>query len=171
MPPEMPEELARLQEEERRRRGQGGGDSGESVGALDAVADSSTGNGWCDSGGCDVPHSSGCDIPDSSGCDSSGADSSGCDCDVPSCDCLLFFRLSALLGLVALLVPARDGGLVAGLVRLYRRRLTRFTPACPSSPSCSAYALDAIERLGPRRGLRAAAARVRSCGRATRTAA
>ena len=163
MQPEMPEELARQQREEQRRRAQeGAADSGESLGAADAVADSASGNGWCDSAGCDVPDSSGCD---SSSGDS--GDSSGCDCDVPGCDCLLFFRLSALLGLVALLVPARDGGLVAGLVRLYRRRLTRFTPTCPSTPSCSAYALDAIERLGPRRGLRAAAARVRSCGRAT----
>lgn len=27
-------------------------------------------------------------------------------------------------------------------VRLYRRFLTRYTPACNLSPSCSAYALD-----------------------------
>jgi putative component of membrane protein insertase Oxa1/YidC/SpoIIIJ protein YidD len=76
-----------------------------------------------------------------------------CDgCDVPGCD-----------------VPEGTGGLVASLVELavrgYRRWLTRFTPACPSEPSCSAYALAAVTTLGPRRGLRAAARRVRSCGR------
>lgn len=163
MQPEMPEEFARQQAEEQRRRAQeGGGDSGESLGALDAVTDSSSGNGWCDSAGCDGPDSSGCD----SGGSGDSGDSGGCDSG--GCDCLLFFRLSALLAFVALLVPARDAGLVAALVRLYRRRLTRFTPVCPSTPSCSAYALDAVERLGPRRGLRAAAARVRTCGRPTR---
>ena len=54
--------------------------------------------------------------------------------------------------MVALVVPAGTGGLVASLVELairgYRRWLTRFTPACPSEPSCSAYALAAVTTLG-----------------------
>ena len=66
-------------------------------------------------------------------------------------------------------VPAGTGGIVTSLIELairgYRRWLTRFTPTCPSEPSCSAYALAAVTTLGPRGGLRAAARRVRSCGR------
>ena len=92
-------------------------------------------------------------------------------CDLPDCDCggCDLLRVSSLLAVVALVVPAGTGGLVASLVELairgYRRWLTRFTPACPSEPSCSAYALAAVTTLGARRGLRAAARRVRSCGR------
>lgn len=94
---------------------------------------------------------------------SGGCDVSGCDgCDSGGCSLL---RLSALLTVAAVLVPARDGGLVARLVRIYRRHLTRLTPSCPSTPSCSAYALEALESLGPRRGLAAAGRRVRACGR------
>jgi putative component of membrane protein insertase Oxa1/YidC/SpoIIIJ protein YidD len=33
------------------------------------------------------------------------------------------------------------------------------------APSCSAYALHVVRRLGARRGLTAAAARVRACGK------
>ena len=92
-----------------------------------------------------------------------------CDgCDFPGCDLL---RVSSLLAVVALVVPAGTGGLAASLIELairgYRRWLTRFTPACPSEPSCSAYALTAVRTSGARRGLRAAARRVRGCGRPT----
>ena len=113
---------------------------------TDAAAEST---GWCD--WCDVPSCDGCDVPD---------------CDCGGCDLL---RVSSLLALVALVAPASTGGLVATVIELairgYRRWLTRFTPACPSEPSCSAYALTAVTTLGARRGLRAAARRVRSCGR------
>jgi hypothetical protein len=127
-------------EEERRRRQEQAGQSDDP--ATDAAA---SGVGWCD--GCDVPD---CDLlPD---CDCGG-------CDFP------LLRVSTLLALVALVVPARTGGLVEVLIRGYRRWLTRFTPACPSHPSCSAYALGAVQTLGARRGLRAAARRVRACGR------
>ena len=34
-------------------------------------------------------------------------------------------------------------------IRGYRRWLTRFTPACPSEPSCSAYALTAVTNSAP----------------------
>ncbi|MCX6465307.1 MAG: membrane protein insertion efficiency factor YidD [Pseudonocardiales bacterium] len=73
-------------------------------------------------------------------------------------------RLSTLLSIAAMLLPHQAGPAVAAAVRFYRRRLTRFTPACPGTPSCSAYALAAVEHLGARRGLRAAADRLRSCG-------
>lgn len=59
------------------------------------------------------------------------------DCDVPDCDCggCDLLRLSTVLALVAFVVPAGAGGLMAALIRLYQRSLTRFTPACPSTPS------------------------------------
>ena len=100
-------------------------------------------------------------------------DGSWCDfldlCDGCSgCD-LLLVRVSTLLFLAAAVLPgAGTGPLVRAAIRFYRRRLTRFTPACPSTPSCSAYALTAVEELGPRRGLAAAARRVRACGPAPR---
>lgn len=90
----------------------------------------------------------------------------GCDgCDLP-CDLLLFLRLSTMLLAIAVLVPRRSGGrLIVAAIRFYRRRLTRFTPRCPGTPSCSAFALQAIAAVGPRYGLVAAAARIRNCGR------
>lgn len=134
-----------LEEEERRRRQEQGVDAGDA--GTEAAADNS---GWCD--GCDVPGCDGCDGPD---CDCGG-------CDFP------LLRVSTLLALVALVVPVGTGGLVAALIELlirgYRRWLTRFTPSCPSEPSCSAYALAAVQALGARRGLRAAAHHVRACG-------
>jgi putative component of membrane protein insertase Oxa1/YidC/SpoIIIJ protein YidD len=132
-----------LAEEERRRRQEQGVDAGD-AGTEAAAANS----GWCD--GCDVPSCDGCDVPD---CDCGG-------CDFP------LLRVSTLLALVALVAPVGTGGtaLVELLIRGYRRWLTRFTPPCPSEPSCSAYALDAVQTLGARRGLRAAARHVRACG-------
>jgi putative component of membrane protein insertase Oxa1/YidC/SpoIIIJ protein YidD len=84
-----------------------------------------------------------------------------------ACDCGGFplLKLSLLLTVAALLLPASAARPVGGLIRAYQRVLTRFTPACPSSPSCSAYALATVQRLGARRGLAAAAARVRACGK------
>ena len=100
----------------------------------------------------------------------SGSDSNcdvGCDsCDGPDCGCdvLLFVRLSTVLLVVAALLPAVGcDALVAASIRGYQRWLTRFTPRCPGSPSCSAYALAAVRRLGARRGLAAAARRVAHC--------
>jgi hypothetical protein len=137
----MPGPDDELAEEERRQRREQAMDAGD---AGSEVAAERT--GWCD--GCDVP---GCDLPD---------------CDCGGCDLL---RVSSLLAVVALVVPAGTGGLAASLIELairgYRRWLTRFTPACPSEPSCSAYALTAVRTSGARRGLRAAARRLRSCSR------
>lgn len=85
----------------------------------------------------------------------------GCD---PGCH-LVFPRLSTLLLLTAALAPRGGSGRLAhALIVFYRRFLSRWTPRCPATPSCSAYALDAITRLGTRRGLVAAATRIRDCG-------
>jgi putative component of membrane protein insertase Oxa1/YidC/SpoIIIJ protein YidD len=126
------------------------GPAAAALGAEDAEEEASR-SGWCDGiGSCDVPS---CDFPSCDGC------------DVPGCDCNLLLRLSTLLAVAAALVPGRAGRRpVLALLRFYRRRLTRFTPACPSTPSCSAYAVRAVQDLGARRGLAAAARRVRACG-------
>lgn len=91
-----------------------------------------------------------------------GGGDGGCGCDGP-CD-LTLLRVSTVLLVAAAVVPARGGGLVRAALRGYQRWLTRFTPACPSTPSCSAFALAAVGRHGARRGLRLAAARVEACG-------
>jgi putative component of membrane protein insertase Oxa1/YidC/SpoIIIJ protein YidD len=69
-----------------------------------------------------------------------------------------------VLLLLSMVLPDAAAGSVAAAIRFYRRRLTRYTRACPGTPSCSAYALAAVARLGARRGLRAAAQRLRACG-------
>jgi hypothetical protein len=93
--------------------------------------------------------------------------SSACDaCDV--CDFCDFplLRISSLLLFTAAVVPDAGGRRpTTALIRFYRRHLSRFTPTCPSTPSCSAYALASVETLGTRRGLAAAAHRLRGCGR------
>ena len=88
--------------------------------------------------------------------------SNGCD----ACDLLLMsLSLAAVLQLVAGVLPRRRGaGVVVALIRGYQRLLTRFTPTCPQTPSCSAFAVDAVLANGPRRGIRDAAARIRACG-------
>jgi putative component of membrane protein insertase Oxa1/YidC/SpoIIIJ protein YidD len=73
-------------------------------------------------------------------------------------------RLSTWLLVASALVPEIGGALVCAILRGYQRRLTRFTPSCPQSPSCSAFTLGAVESLGPRHGLAAAARRIQSCG-------
>jgi putative component of membrane protein insertase Oxa1/YidC/SpoIIIJ protein YidD len=100
-----------------------------------------------------------------SGCGSRGGSGDGCN----ACDCSLpllgLIRLSTLLLLAATVLPDLGGTTLArSLIGLYRRRLTRFTPRCPSTPSCSAYALAAVESRGVRTGLALAARRVRACG-------
>jgi hypothetical protein len=111
------------------------------------------GDGWGDCG--------------TSACGGSGGSGRGGDgCDGP-CDCnaSLLLRLSTALLVVSAMTPAWGSGrLVRAFIRGYQRWVSRYTPACPSNPSCSAYALVAVEALGPRRGLAAAALRVKSCG-------
>jgi hypothetical protein len=109
----------------------------------------------------------GCGDCGSSACGGSGGSGRGGDgCDGP-CDCnaSLLLRLSTALLVVSATTPAWGSGrLVRALIRGYQQWLSRYTPACPSNPSCSAYALAAVEALGPRRGLAAAALRIKSCG-------
>ncbi|WP_232661599.1 membrane protein insertion efficiency factor YidD [Pseudonocardia sp. TRM90224] len=104
------------------------------------------------------------DLADGADAASSACDIGGCD-GCGGCDCNLLLRLSSVMLFVAALVPEAGGGVVLSAIRGYRRWLTRFTPRCPAPVSCSAFALDAVERLGPRRGLVAAAGRVRRCRR------
>jgi len=96
----MPGPDDELAEEERRQRREQAVDAGD---AGSEVAGERT--GWCD--GCDVPS---CDAPS---CDVPGCDLPDCDCG--GCDLL---RVSSLLAVVALVVPAGTGGLVASLVEL-----------------------------------------------------
>jgi membrane protein insertion efficiency factor YidD len=136
------EEEDEEEKEERRRQEQAS--TGTDVGEAGAEE---VGSGSCGSPSCDGPDCNGCDGPD-------------CGCDL-----LLFVRLSTLLLIMATLLPAGGSGVVVrALIRGYQRRLSRYTPTCPSTPSCSAYALLAVEALGPRRGLAAAARRIDDCG-------
>ncbi|HTF52229.1 MAG TPA: membrane protein insertion efficiency factor YidD [Pseudonocardia sp.] len=122
---------------------------------------------WCDAWSCDALPCDSWPGGGRSGGGRSGGDGCGFDdctfgCDLPGCH---LFRLSTVLLVAAALVPGRGADwLVGALITGYRRFLTRFTPACPSTPSCSEYALHAVTTLGPRRGLTAAAARIRACG-------
>jgi putative component of membrane protein insertase Oxa1/YidC/SpoIIIJ protein YidD len=173
------DEERRRKERERRRRAERRkrreDDDSDPVGdALDAaetagdVADGCSRLPGCGRGGGRGGRGDGCGSGGGSGGGRGGG--GGCDgCDGP-CDFTLL-RLSSLLVLAAVLLPDRPAGrrLVRALVRGYQRRLTRFTPACPSTPNCSAYALTAVDSLGVRHGLVAAAARVRGCGAADRT--
>ncbi len=90
---------------------------------------------------------------------------SGCDCDAcDACDLVLSVRLSSILLGAALVLPETGGrAMVQTFLRAYRRWFTRFTPECPSTPSCSAFATAAVALLGVRRGLAVTAARLRSC--------
>jgi hypothetical protein len=168
-PAEQDEQKRRKKRGRRRRKRRKDEDTGDWSDALETAESVSAVGGGCSRlPGCGRGGRSGGD----SGCGSgsgSGGGRGGCDgCDGP-CD-FSMLRLSALLLVAAALMPERLAGrrlvkdLVQGVVRGYQRRLTRFTPTCPSTPSCSAYALAAVESFGARRGLVAAAERIRSCG-------
>ncbi len=54
--------------------------------------------------------------------------------------------------------------LLIGLVRFYRSAISPWTPAsCRYTPTCSAYALEALERYGALRGLGLALRRIGRC--------
>lgn len=56
------------------------------------------------------------------------------------------------------------GGLLRAFIRFYRFALSPLIPPrCRFQPTCSAYALEAIERHGPWRGGRLAVGRVLRC--------
>ncbi|RJQ72361.1 membrane protein insertion efficiency factor YidD [Pseudonocardiaceae bacterium YIM PH 21723] len=100
-------------------------------------------------------------------CDSSTSGSGGNSGDASGAS---FFRLrpSDALLLASRVLRGRLGTLIAvSGIRGYQRLLTRFTGECPETVSCSAYTLDAVNRLGAHRGLRLGALRLRACGPAT----
>ena len=54
--------------------------------------------------------------------------------------------------------------IVLHLIRFYRYCLSPLTfPSCRFVPSCSAYAMEAVERFGPAKGLLLAAWRILRC--------
>jgi putative membrane protein insertion efficiency factor len=108
---------------------------------------------------CDVGCVPDCDVP-------------GCDCDIPGCDC---FSLSTMVRLSAALtrtsgrsgpggrVSASAQHAVTTAIRGYRVISPRLPTRCRYQPTCSAYALLAIERHGLGAGLRLTAARLARC--------
>lgn len=62
------------------------------------------------------------------------------------------------------LAKALASGTLLGGVWVYQRLISPLTPAsCRFTPTCSAYAAEAIRRHGPARGLRLALARISRC--------
>ena len=54
--------------------------------------------------------------------------------------------------------------LVLGAIRLYQRTISRMLPpTCRFYPSCSQYAVEAVERYGVAQGLWLAAKRISRC--------
>ena len=54
--------------------------------------------------------------------------------------------------------------IILGLIRFYRFVLSPLSPpACRFDPTCSLYALEAVERFGPAKGLLLAAWRILRC--------
>lgn len=51
------------------------------------------------------------------------------------------------------------------LIRLYQKTLTRYTPKCPMTVSCSEYAYQSIHAYGVRDGLALTVARLQVCGK------
>ncbi|MEU4622244.1 membrane protein insertion efficiency factor YidD [Actinoplanes sp. NPDC023801] len=97
---------------------------------------------------------------------SSKSDSCGnaCECGDLGCDC---FSLSLVLRLFAALSrtpgSSRAERAVTGAIRGYRKVSPKLPTRCRYQPTCSAYALIAIERHGLRAGLRLTAARLARC--------
>lgn len=53
---------------------------------------------------------------------------------------------------------------LTGMIRFYRKAISPWTPAaCRFQPTCSAYALEAVERHGALRGSALAARRILRC--------
>lgn len=54
--------------------------------------------------------------------------------------------------------------LLLALIRFYQRHISPHTPpSCRFVPTCSQYAIEAIEKYGPRRGLWLALKRLSRC--------
>ncbi|MGW0661679.1 membrane protein insertion efficiency factor YidD [Streptodolium elevatio] len=134
--------------------------------AVEAASDSGGGDGGGgDSGGGGDAGGS----ADGGGGDSSCGD--GCDCG--GCDCgLLIMRLQLRLlaiALACLLRPARgrDARLDARMLRAVRRYRSEVSPTrapcCRYTPTCSTYAVTALERHGAARGGLLTFRRLRRC--------
>lgn len=55
-------------------------------------------------------------------------------------------------------------GILMALIRFYRRKISPMTPpACRFIPTCSEYALEAVEKYGAARGSLLAAKRIAKC--------
>ena len=94
---------------------------------------------------------------------------SGC-CLAESLDgsCLLLSLTALPSLLLAFALPSRRtsrNGLLLSLIATYRDTVSarRQRPVCRFTPSCSAYATEAIERFGASRGLRLTAGRLLRC--------
>lgn len=107
--------------------------------------------------------------------EAAGDAADGCtDCgDCGGCDCsFMAFRLAlqlAAIAVVSLVAPRRGpkAALDARLlhaVRRYRREVSpKHPPCCRYSPTCSTYAVTALERHGARRGSWLTLRRLRRC--------
>jgi putative membrane protein insertion efficiency factor len=94
---------------------------------------------------------------------------SGC-CLAESLDgnCLLLALTALPSLLLAFVLPSRRtsrSGLLLSLIAAYRSTISprRTRPVCRFTPSCSAYAAEAIERHGTARGVRLAGGRLLRC--------
>jgi putative membrane protein insertion efficiency factor len=69
------------------------------------------------------------------------------------------------VGRLLLQRPPASTSRAVGLVRLYQERIAsrRTRPCCRMTPSCSAYAIEALETHGTARGIRLTAARLLRC--------
>ncbi|WP_239138564.1 membrane protein insertion efficiency factor YidD [Actinoplanes regularis] len=86
-------------------------------------------------------------------------------CDVPGCD---LFRISTLLTVVALLGHGSTARpterAVVAAIRGYRKVSPRLPTRCRYRPTCSAYALEAIQKYGLKKGSKLAGGRLLRCG-------
>jgi uncharacterized protein len=94
------------------------------------------------------------------------------DCDIPGCDCFSLSTMVRLSAAVTRTSPRSGPGTrisagaqraVTTAIRGYRVISPRLPTRCRYQPTCSAYALLAIERHGLGAGLRLTAARLARC--------
>jgi putative membrane protein insertion efficiency factor len=120
---------------------------------------------WVDGCTPDLSDLAGC-LPDPDGCSDGCGD--GCDGCGSGCDLNLMLIAAATVaaaGRVTSPPGARPGtGLLIRLVVAYRTHVSpRRAPCCRYTPTCSTYALTALQTHGPLRGTRLTLARLRRC--------